>query len=418
MRVLLLLLLLLPALALAVQVVVTLVDSTTGAMVNNAMMEIYGPNGELVTVVQGGIYNGDLAPGAYIFVIYVPLVPGCRDCPPGTFNSSIYVQGPTSQKIVMPTAFIRAVAIDQASGREADWPISILGPDNLTLASGRGSVEVEVLAVGKQIGAAVNTPYGVFYNYTKPQPGHNYTLPVIVPTAYIVVEAYDEALGRPVNYTVRLLAGRRAIASGPSPLKAEVLGGTYVASISANLSGRVYLYNETITATPGSNETYLVKVPTSLLYIYPQNPLGGVLKNATVLLYLDGALVLNSTGPLNGVEVLSGNYTVVAAYRNLTATASISARPGERKVVYLNLTAPVTATSITPISTTSTAKPPAASATRTTTTTRPTTAGVTPTAKSTSVPTGLLYALLALGSAAAALAVGILAVVLLALKLE
>ncbi|MEZ0248001.1 MAG: hypothetical protein ABWJ97_01895 [Thermoproteus sp.] len=419
MRALFLLLLLLPAAALAVQVTVTLVDGTTGAVVNNAMMIIYGPNGELMHVVQGGVFNGDLPPGSYTFEIFVRSVLSCGSCPPYTFNRSIYVQGPTKEKISVPTAFIKAVVIDQASGREADWPVSILGPDNSTLASGRGSVEVEVVAIDEQIKAAANTPYGVFYNSTTPQPGRNYTLAVVVPTAYVVVETYDEALGRPANYTVRLLAGGRLVASGPSPLKAEVLGGSYVASISANLSGHVYLYNEPITVAPGSNKTYSIKVPTALLYVYPQNPLGGVLKNATVLLYLDGTLVLNSTGPLNGAEVLSGNYTVAATYGNLTATASVNVGPGERKVLYLNLTAPVTTTSIKPVAT-STARPPASSTTKTvTTTTRTATASNTTTGTAgpaPSVSTGLLYALLALGSAAAALAIGVLAVVLLALR--
>ncbi|MFP3212797.1 MAG: hypothetical protein RXQ02_05965 [Thermoproteus sp.] len=348
-------LLLLSALALAASVQIQVVDGSTGRLLNGSMVMVW-QGGELVYVGYGSP-TLDLAPGTYLVEIYAFNA---------WFNQTISVPGVNPIRIVIPTALLYARAWDMAAGKYADsWTVEILGPDNATLAAGRGVAEAEVVATGAQYRAAAVTPYGVLYgDWTTPQPGQNLTLVVQVPTAFLQLEAYDVALGKPANFTVRI-SGNGVEAYGVGAVRRELLAGRYDVSVVANLSGGVFSYDTTVSLEPGENRSEVLRVPTAVLYLYAQTPTGSPIPNATILLYGGGRLLVNATGPSVAAEVLGGQtYTAVARYRNMTATADVAVEPGARLPVYLNLSAAVgTTIRVTPQPATSTSASSAATST-------------------------------------------------------
>ncbi|WP_052886059.1 hypothetical protein [Thermoproteus uzoniensis] len=405
MRLALLLALLISAVVLAESVSVTIeaVDGFTGHVLNSCTIMVWQGNNLLG--VSYGPWSGDLAPGTYLVQVLAFQT---------WFNQTISVPSTNPIQIVIPTAFIHASVWDDAMKRYANWTVEILGPDNSTKASGRGGASVEVVANGARYRAAALTPYGVFYSdWAVPQPGQNLTLEVKVPTALVSLVAYDEALGRPANFTI-VISGNGANASGVGVLKRELVAGTYEVEVVANLSGGVFRYSKTMTLSPGANYSEVLRVPTAFLYIYAQTPAGSPVPNATIMLYEDGRLLVNSTGPSLAVEVLGGRtYTAVARYRNLTATANATAEPGARVPVYLNLSATVgTVIRVTPKPATTTRAASSTTKTAQTTTAKPPTPSSTTTAPPPPPPPGRspwAYFIAVAGAIALALAAGVLA---------
>lgn len=257
------------------------------------------------------------------------------------------------------------------------------------------------------------TPFGVFENSTTPEPGRNYTVIVHVPTTAVSIQVVDY-WGDSVNCTVKLLANGSVVASGRAPLSAVVLSGTYNISVTASINGLVLNYDEAVRVPPGRYD-YTVRLPTAELFVYPQTPLGAPLRNATVIVSRGGAVVVNSTGPQRLV-LLAGTYEVLAEYANSTSKSVVTLRPGDKKPVYLNLSATIgPIIKVAPNATTTT--------TMTSATRLPSTVGTTPpmppattTTSRTATTSAWDYALVSMGSLAAALAVGVLVLSLMALR--
>ncbi len=406
-RLVLLAVLLLAAASLAVQVTIRAVDASTGEVLNKSTIMLWGANG-LIEVSSGGVLTADLEPGTYL----VRVLAFGR-----SFNQTIYVPSTNPIDIKIPTAFITALVINDANGSLAEWPVVVLSPSGSQLGSGVGKVVIEVLADGSSYTAEARTPYGIFSNSTTPSPGGNYTVVVHVPTSAVHIGVADY-WGNPVNCTVELLANGTIVASGSAPLNAVVLSSTYTISIDANISGVVLRYNETADVPPGRyNRT--VRLPTAELYVYPQTPQGAPLRNATVVIYQGGRVVFNSTGPQRLV-LLAGTYVVAARYGNSTDEAVVELQPGNMTPVYLNLSTTIgKVVKVTPTATVTTTAATTTARPRTTTSSTPPPA--TATSATTSAPRKIAgnawgYALAALGSLAAALASGVLALSLIALK--
>ncbi len=390
--------LLLAATSLAVQVTIRAVDASTNKVLNGSIIMLWSGD-TLVGVSSSGVLTADLEPGTYL----VKVLAFGRD-----FNRTIYVPSVNPIDVKIPTAFITALVVNDANSSLAEWPIVVLGPDGSRLGSGVGRVAVEVVADGSSYEAEATTPYGAFRNSTTPSPGGNYTVVIHVPTSAVHIEVVDY-WGDRINCTVKLVANGTVVASGPAPLSAVVLSGAYTISVDADIDGLVLKYNETADVPPGRYD-HTVKLPTAELYAYPQTPQGAPLRNATVVVRQGGRVVFNSTGPQRLV-LLAGTYVVVAKYGNSTNKVVVLLQPGDRRPVYLNLSATVgKVVEITPTATTTTAK------TRIT-------SSAPPPATATSTTTGAPiagyawgYALAVLGSLAAALASGVLALSLIASK--
>ncbi|MGC9118059.1 MAG: hypothetical protein ACP5I3_03595 [Thermoproteus sp.] len=400
---LLLLLLAIAVVVLAESVTIEVVDSSTGQLVNKCTIIVSGNGYYSVSI---GTWRGNLTPGTYLVQVLA------FDT---WFNQTISVPSTNPIRIVIPMAFLSARVWDEALKKYVNWTVEILRPDNSTVgAPGTGSVVAKVVANGARYRAAALTPYGVFYSdWAVPQPGQNLTLEVKVPTALVSLAAYDEVLGRPANFTI-VISGNGANASGVGVLRRELIAGTYEVEIVANLSGGVFRYSKTIALSPGANYSEVLRVPTAFLYVYAQTPAGSPVPNATIMLYEDGRLLVNSTGPSLAVEVLGGRiYTAVARYRNLTATANVTAEPGARVPVYLNLSATVgTVIKVTPKPATTTRAASSTTKAAQTTTAKPS-AQPSTTAPSPPPPpparTPWAYVIAVAGAIALALAAGVLA---------
>ncbi|WP_052883063.1 hypothetical protein [Thermoproteus tenax] len=398
-----LLLILLAVAASAYQVTVEVVDGTTGQILNS-IIEILQGN-QTVAISGTGLYQGDLPPGTYTALVQIP-----RWGVTMAQQFSVPTGGPV--KIVVPTAILTAEAWDMALDEVGNWPLSII-LNGVPIATGVGRVSTEVYAnTTTSYVVAVYSPYGTFNRTVFVSQGQNITARVDVPTALIRVALYDEAAGGPANFTVLLINSEGAVAAkGTGEISGEFLAGSYTASSILRLGACQLTYNETVEAKPGARVNETVMVPTAFLYIYAQSPLGAPVKNATVAVYCLGKLALNSSGWPVKAEVLANyNYTVVASYKNLTATAWVIPRAGAVSTVYLNLTVPTAPIKVTPPSprtTTTTSRTTAAPPLTTTTAKPPSSSGA---SANRGAPPGEIYAyLLALGgSISIALALGVL----------
>jgi len=270
---------------------------------------------EIENVARGvGSVSAELLEGA----VYTAKATGL-----GFTNVTKFVaRGPEmSVAVKIPTARLTAKVVDGFGNVRSDWPVELVG-----VASGQGSVSVEVLAVGSLKYVVKAYAFGKeFSKEVEVSPGREVEVEVKVPTAKIAARVVDE-FGQPRDWPIEVVgvaSGRGAV--GP----VEVLAGNY--TVRAVAFGREFVQQAVVGV--GQVAEVAVRVPTARLSVAVVDDEGKPLDRYVAGVELAGPLSLSFDKPPRDVEVLAGQYVVKATALGKSAAVNVTVAPGEAREV-------------------------------------------------------------------------------------